>query len=54
MKCPVYREERVESVAVVAHDGPLRLAVDGETFDGPARFTVSKQRRALSVAVPPA
>lgn len=53
MQCPVYREERVESVAVVAHDGPLRLAIDGETFDGPARFTVSKRRRVLSVAVPP-
>ena len=33
--------------------GPLRLAVDGETFDGAARFAVTKRRRALAVAVPP-
>ena len=54
MRCPVYREERVESVTIVAPDGPLRLAVDGETFDGGSRVEVSKQRRALAVAVPPA
>jgi len=54
LQCPVYREHRVESVVVVCHDGPLRLGVDGETFDGPARFTVTKLRRALAVAVPPA
>jgi len=52
-RSPVYREHRVESVDVICHDGPLRLAVDGETFDGPARFTVTKLRRALAVAVPP-
>jgi hypothetical protein len=40
-------------VTISAHDGPLRLAVDGETFDGAASFTVTKLRRALSVAVPP-
>jgi undecaprenyl-diphosphatase len=52
-RCPVYREDRVEAVTISAHDGPLRLAVDGETFDGAASFTVTKLRRALSVAVPP-
>ena len=52
-QCPVYREERVRSVSITTYDGPLRLAVDGETFDGSANFTVTKLPRALSVAVPP-
>lgn len=52
-RCPVYREQRVESLDVVSRRGPLRLAVDGETFDGAARFAVTKRRRALAVAVPP-
>jgi diacylglycerol kinase family enzyme len=52
-QCPVYRERRVESLEVVSRRGPLRLAVDGETFDGAARFAVTKRRRALAVAVPP-
>jgi undecaprenyl-diphosphatase len=53
-RCPVYREQRVESLEVFSRRGPLRLAVDGETFDGAARFAVTKRRRALAVAVPPA
>lgn len=53
MRCPQYREERVSSVTVRARGGPLRLAVDGETFDGPASFEVTKLPRALAVAVPP-
>jgi undecaprenyl-diphosphatase len=52
-RCPVYREDRVEAVTISTSDGPLRLAVDGETFDGAASFSVTKLRRALSVAVPP-
>ena len=52
-RCPVYREQRVSELEVVSTTGPLRLAVDGETFDGAARFTVTKRRRALAVAVPP-
>jgi len=51
--CPVYREQRVSELEVVSTTGPLRLAVDGETFDGAARFAVTKRRRALAVAVPP-
>jgi diacylglycerol kinase family enzyme len=53
LRCPVYREERVESLDVVSRDGRLRLAVDGETFDGAARIHVGKLRCALTVAVPP-
>ena len=49
----VYSERRVNSLEVVCLDGPPRLAADGETFDGPAEFTVGKQRRALRVALPP-
>jgi diacylglycerol kinase family enzyme len=51
--CAVYSEKRVESLEVECLDGPQRLAADGETFDGPASFTVTKKRRALRVAVPP-
>lgn len=52
-RCRVYSERRVESLRVSCFDGPQRLAADGETFDGPASFTVTKRRRALWVAVPP-
>ena len=41
------RELRVRSV-----DGPLRLARDGETFDGSSRFTIEKEDRPLAVFVP--
>ncbi len=53
-RSPVYREQRVNELDVVSTTGPMRLAVDGETFDGAARFVVTKRRRALAVAVPPA
>lgn len=53
-RCPVYREQRLSELEVVSRSGPMRLAVDGETFDGAARFAVTKRRRALAVAVPPA
>jgi undecaprenyl-diphosphatase len=50
----VYSEKRVTSLDVRGLDGPLRLAADGETFDGPASFTVAKKPRALRVALPAA
>jgi len=53
-QCPVYREMRCEQLTVTSLDDPLRLAVDGETFDGGTRLTVTKRRRALRVAVAPA
>jgi undecaprenyl-diphosphatase len=49
----VYSQTLVESLEVECLDGPPRLAADGETFDGPAAFTVSKRRRALRVVLPP-
>jgi undecaprenyl-diphosphatase len=51
--CPVYEECAVESVEIRSFDGPLRLAADGETFDGPEVLEVTKRRRALQVTVPP-
>ena len=48
----VYDQWRAESLAVKSFEGPLRLARDGETFDGSAEFTVEKQPRALAVFVP--
>lgn len=52
--CPVYEERTATSLAIRSLDGPLRLAADGETFDGPIEVTVTKRPRALLVAVPPA
>jgi undecaprenyl-diphosphatase len=51
--CPVYEERTAERVSIRCSDGPLRLAADGETLDGPADLLVTKRRRALQVAVPP-
>jgi undecaprenyl-diphosphatase len=51
--CPVYEERVVESLSIRSLDGPLRLAADGETYDGPTDLLVTKRRQALRVAVPP-
>ena len=51
--CPVYEERTAASLTIRSLDGPLRLAADGETLDGPVELEVSKRRRALQVAVPP-
>ena len=48
----VYSAWTAERLEVVCVDGPQRVAADGETFEGAAAFTVSKQPRALRVAVP--
>jgi len=43
-----------ERVEIVSHDGPLRLARDGETFDGDgSRVVVEKDRAGLDVVAPP-
>lgn len=52
-RCPVYDERQVSEIKIRSTDGPLRLAADGETFDGPAELVVTKRRQALRVAVPP-
>ena len=50
--CPVYEERSVASVTIRSLDGPLRLAADGETYDGPVELPVTKRPRALQVLVP--
>jgi undecaprenyl-diphosphatase len=51
--CPVYEERTAESLRIRTLDGPLRMAVDGETVDAPPEVEVTKRRRALQVAIPP-
>lgn len=51
--CPVYEERSVATLSIRSLDGPLRLAADGETFDGPTELRIIKRPRALLVAVPP-
>ena len=50
---PSTARRSAKQLTITSLDGPLRLAVDGETFDGGTRLTVAKRRRALAVAVPP-
>ena len=51
--CPVYEERTATSLHIRSQEGPLRLAADGETFDGGEDLVVAKRPRALLVAVPP-
>jgi len=51
-RCGVYEEYRVRQMKVRSLQGPLRLARDGETFDGPEAFTVEKATEPLRVYVP--
>lgn len=53
-RCRVYEQRLVTELQVRSPDGPLRLARDGETFDGPAEFTVGKAPQRVSVFVPSA
>jgi diacylglycerol kinase family enzyme/membrane-associated phospholipid phosphatase len=48
-KCDVVRGP----IAVRSHDGPIRLARDGETFSGPDEFTIEKSPEPLVVFVRP-
>jgi undecaprenyl-diphosphatase len=41
-RSPVYRQWAASSMTVESADGPLRLAVDGETFDGGQHVEVRK------------
>jgi undecaprenyl-diphosphatase len=51
--CPVYEQRTATTLRVRSLEGPLRLAADGETFDGEAELVVAKRPKALLVAVPP-
>jgi undecaprenyl-diphosphatase len=48
----VYEERTVRRLELRSLDGPLRLARDGETFDGGASVLVCKEERPLAVYVP--
>jgi undecaprenyl-diphosphatase len=48
----VYESYCTDRVSVRSLDGPLRLARDGETFDGAAEFVVCKHDDRLTVYVP--
>lgn len=47
-----YDEFRCRRLEVRSLNGPVRLAVDGETFDGSAAFTIDKRSETLTVYAP--
>jgi undecaprenyl-diphosphatase len=51
-RCGAYEQRFVRSMHVKSLDGRLRLARDGETFDGPEEFTIAKADDPLLVYVP--
>ena len=51
-RCGAYEQRFVRSMHVKSLDGRLRLARDGETFDGPEEFTIAKADEPLLVYVP--
>jgi diacylglycerol kinase family enzyme/membrane-associated phospholipid phosphatase len=50
--CGAYEQRFARSMSVKSLDGRLRLARDGETFDGPEEFTIAKSDEPLLVYVP--
>jgi undecaprenyl-diphosphatase len=50
--CGAYEQRYVREMHVKSLEGPLRLARDGETFDGSEEFTVCKAAEPLRVYVP--
>ena len=51
-RCGAYEQRYVRSLKVKSLEGRLRLARDGETFDGSDEFTIGKADEALLVYVP--
>lgn len=51
-RCAVYERRLASEVHVRAADGPLRLATDGESWDGPEEFVVRKRKRAVMLLQP--
>ncbi|HVE90796.1 MAG TPA: phosphatase PAP2 family protein [Actinomycetota bacterium] len=50
--CPAYECSLAERIEVRSMQGPLRLARDGETFDGSNRFVIEKLPKPLAVFTP--
>ncbi|HUO46231.1 MAG TPA: phosphatase PAP2 family protein [Acidimicrobiia bacterium] len=48
----VYEEWTTRQVRIRSLQGPLRLAADGETFDGPEEFEIRKEDQPLVVYLP--
>jgi len=51
-RCGAYEQRFVKELRVKSLDGRLRLARDGETFDGSEEFTITKAAEPLLVYVP--
>lgn len=51
-RCRAYEQRFVKELSVSCLEGPLRLARDGETFDGPESFTITKADSPLVVFAP--
>jgi undecaprenyl-diphosphatase len=51
-RCGAYEQRFVRSMHVKSLEGRLRLARDGETFDGPEELTICKADAPLLVYVP--
>ena len=51
-RCGAYEQRFVRRLEVKSLEGRLRLARDGETFDGPEEFTIAKADEPLLVYVP--
>lgn len=52
-RCRAYEEWTARSVHVRSLQGPLQLARDGEVFDGPEEFEVTKLSEPVEVFAPP-
>jgi diacylglycerol kinase family enzyme len=51
-RCRVYREQALKEVRITSLEGPMRLARDGETFDGSDDFVIRKLDRPLVLYAP--
>ena len=51
-RCRVYTQRQSKRIVVRSLEGPLRLARDGETFDGSEEFEIAKCERPLAIYVP--
>jgi undecaprenyl-diphosphatase len=51
-KCRVYKQQVLKKLRVTSLEGPMRLARDGETFDGSDDFVIEKLDRQLVLYAP--